>query len=192
MHNMKENMIENELHHITGPCLSWHSSSFSRNLSFSFQTHTGFENSTRPYLRVPQAAGQVKILIFLVKINFFPYNYTNNFCDAGQVPILRYIMAAMLFAGPWFKLTQAPYRTSIVFRENRCPPTTNAQKELYSICTMRKRHSTQTVNYRLMQVKSIAECSKHSAILLTLIRLPFVIKIVVLSFLSGCFLQVLL
>ena len=34
-----------------------------------------------------------------------------------------------------------------------------------------------------MQVKSIAECSKgeHSAILSTYIRLPFVIKIVVLS-----------
>ena len=32
-------------------------------------------------------------------------------------------------------------------------------------------------NYRLMQVKRIAECSKgHSAILLTLIKLPFVIK----------------
>ena len=27
----------------------------------------------RSYLRVPQAAGQVKILIFLVKINFSPY-----------------------------------------------------------------------------------------------------------------------
>ena len=26
----------------------------------------------RSYLRVPQAAGQVNILIFLVKINFFP------------------------------------------------------------------------------------------------------------------------
>ena len=26
----------------------------------------------RSYLRVPQAAGQVKILIFLVKINFLP------------------------------------------------------------------------------------------------------------------------
>ena len=38
-------------------------------------------------------------------------------------------------------------------------------------------------NYRLMQVKSIAECSKgeHSAILLTFIKLAFVIKIVVLS-----------
>ena len=34
-----------------------------------------------------------------------------------------------------------------------------------------------------MQVKSIAECSKgeHSAILLTFIKLPFVIKIFVLS-----------
>ena len=37
-------------------------------------------------------------------------------------------------------------------------------------------------NYLLMLVKSIAECSKwHSAILLTLIKLPFVIKIFVLS-----------
>ena len=38
-------------------------------------------------------------------------------------------------------------------------------------------------DYRLMQVKSIAECSKgeHSAICLTFIELPFVIKILVLS-----------
>ena len=43
----------------------------------------------RLYLRVPQAAGQVKILIFLVKINFSPI-FANNFCDTGQVPILRY------------------------------------------------------------------------------------------------------
>ena len=32
-----------------------------------------------------------------------------------------------------------------------------------------------------MQVKSIAECSEHSTILLTFIKLPFVIKIFVLS-----------
>ena len=37
------------------------------------------------YLRVPQAAGQEKILIFLVKIVFFPI-HANIFCDAGQVP----------------------------------------------------------------------------------------------------------
>ena len=43
----------------------------------------------RSYLRVPQAAGQVKILIFLVKVKFFPM-YANIFCDAGQVPILIY------------------------------------------------------------------------------------------------------
>ena len=43
-----------------------------------------------------------------------------------------------------------------------------------------------------MQVKSIAECSKHSAILLTFIKLPFAIKIFVLSFLSGCLRHVLL
>ena len=36
--------------------------------------------------------GQVKILIFLVKIKFFPM-YVNIFCDAGQVPILRYFEA---------------------------------------------------------------------------------------------------
>ena len=44
------------------------------------------------YLRVPQAAGQVKILIFLVKIKFSPI-YANSFCDAGQVPIFRYFQA---------------------------------------------------------------------------------------------------
>ena len=42
----------------------------------------------RSYLRVPQAAGQVNILIFLV----FPM-YANKFCDAGQVPIFRYFEA---------------------------------------------------------------------------------------------------
>ena len=36
-------------------------------------------------------------------------------------------------------------------------------------------------NYRLMQVKSISECSEHSEILSTFIQLPFVIKIFVLS-----------
>ena len=46
----------------------------------------------RSYLRVPQAAGQVKILMFLVKIKFFPI-YANIFSDAGQVPILRYFEA---------------------------------------------------------------------------------------------------
>ena len=43
----------------------------------------------RSYLLVSQAAGQVKILIFLVKIKNFPM-YANIFCDAGQVPISRY------------------------------------------------------------------------------------------------------
>ena len=42
----------------------------------------------RSYLRVLyQAAGQVEILIFLVKIDFFPM-YANIFCDAGQAQIL--------------------------------------------------------------------------------------------------------
>ena len=34
---------------------------------------------SRSYLRVPQAAAQVKILIFLVKIFFFPINLYANF-----------------------------------------------------------------------------------------------------------------
>ena len=46
----------------------------------------------RSYLRVPQAARQVKILMFLVKIKFFPI-YANIFSDSGQVPILRYFEA---------------------------------------------------------------------------------------------------
>ena len=49
----------------------------------------------RSYLRVPQAAGQVKILIFLVKFNFFPI-YANIFGDAGQVPIFRYFEACIV------------------------------------------------------------------------------------------------
>ena len=52
-------------------------------------SRAGLEYSTGLlYLRVPQAAGQVKILIFLV----FSI-YANNFCDAGQVTILRYFDA---------------------------------------------------------------------------------------------------
>ena len=44
-------------------------------------------------------------------------------------------------------------------------------------------------NYCLMQVKSIAECSKgkHSAILSTFIKLPFGIKIFVLPFFEWLF-----
>ena len=38
-----------------------------------------------------------------------------------------------------------------------------------------------------MQVKSIGECSKHSAILLTFIKQPFVIKIFVLSIFEWLF-----
>ena len=52
----------------------------------------------RSYLRVPQAAEQVKIVIFLVKIKFFSM-YANIFCDAGKVPILRYFEACRLYAG---------------------------------------------------------------------------------------------
>ena len=41
-----------------------------------------------------------------------------------------------------------------------------------------------------MKVENIAECSKASAILSTYIKLPFAIKIFVLSILSGRFRQV--
>ena len=49
--------------------------------------------------------------------------------------------------------------------------------------TLKKRKLVFKSNYRLMQVRSIAECSKgeHSAILLTFLKLLFVIKIFVLS-----------
>ena len=48
-------------------------------------------------------------------------------------------------------------------------------------------------NYRLMQVRSIAECSnKHSAILSTFIKLPFVLISLFCLFLNGRFTQVLL
>ena len=59
-------------------------------LHIIFHAFAGLENSTRPVIfTVTQAAGQVKILIFLVKIENFPI-HVNNFCDAGQVPIFRY------------------------------------------------------------------------------------------------------
>ena len=48
----------------------------------------------RSYLRVPQAAGHVKILMFLVEITFFPI-YANNFYVAGQVPIFGYFEACV-------------------------------------------------------------------------------------------------
>ena len=46
----------------------------------------------RSYLRVPQAVGQVNILIFLVKIILISM-YAKIFRHAGQVPILRYFEA---------------------------------------------------------------------------------------------------
>ena len=57
-------------------------------------------------------------------------------------------------------------------------------------------HLQKEINYHLMQVKSTMYCrllqGEHSAILLTFIKLPFVIKILVLSLLSGCLRYVLL
>ena len=64
----------------------------------------------------------------------------------------------------------------------------------YTVKSVLSSHLKKMTNYRLMQVKIIAECSKgeHSAILSTFIKLPFVIKIFVLSFLSGCLRHVVL
>ena len=60
-------------------------------------------------------------------------------------------------------------------------------KMAYSKTCLKRPLKTKTKNcffkidYRLMQVKSIAECSKHSAILSTFIKPPFVFKTIVLS-----------
>ena len=56
----------------------------------------------RSYLQVSQAAGQVNILIFLVKIKFSPM-FANKFCDAGQVPIFRYFEACICWGYDVFK-----------------------------------------------------------------------------------------
>ena len=55
------------------------------------------------YLQVPQGAGQVKILIFLLKIKYFPIN-ANNVCDAGQVLILRYFEACNCIFVTYFNI----------------------------------------------------------------------------------------
>ena len=47
-------------------------------------------------------------------------------------------------------------------------------------------------NYRLMQFKSIAECSKHYAILSTPLSYHLSLRSLFCLFLSGCFTQVLL
>ena len=67
------------------------------NISVKFHSDISYSQGSkkvlvRSYLRVPWAAGQVKILILLEKIKIFP-TYANIFCDAGQVPILRYFVA---------------------------------------------------------------------------------------------------
>ena len=64
----------------------------------------------------------------------------------------------------------------------------------YTVKPVLSGHSKKKTNYRLMQVKSIAECSKGSILqsFSIFIKLPFVIKIFVLSFLRGCLRQVLL
>ena len=61
----------------------------------------------------------------------------------------------------------------------------NAQRVSYSKTCVKQNSQKDKklvyrINYRLMQVKSFAECS-NSAILSTFIKLPFVIKIIVLS-----------
>ena len=67
----------------------------------------------------------------------------------------------------------ALYESEITRYSKTClkPPVKNKTKIVFN------------TNYRFMQFKSIAECSKveHSAILSTFIQLPFVIEIFVLS-----------
>ena len=61
----------------------------------------------------------------------------------------------------------------------------SVQLSLCKTATLKKTKIVFKTNFRLMQVESIAECSKvpleHSAIFLTCIKLPFVITIFVLS-----------
>ena len=59
------------------------------------------------------------------------------------------------------------------------------QQNLCKTATLKK---TEILVFRLlMQVKSIAECSKNATILPTFIKLPFVIKTFVLSILEWLF-----
>ena len=61
----------------------------------------------------------------------------------------------------------------------------SVQLSLCKTATLKRLKLVFKTNFRLMQVESIAECSKvpleHSAIFLTCIKLPFVITIFVLS-----------
>ena len=57
----------------------------------------------------------------------------------------------------------------------------NTVKPVLSGHSIKEQNLVFKTNYCLMQVKSIAECSEHSATLSTFIKLPFVIKIFVLS-----------
>ena len=65
-------------------------------------------------------------------------------------------------------------------------PNYNTVKPVLSGHSKRRPKLVFKTDYRLIQVKSVAECSngamKHSAILSTFIKLPFVIKSFVLSF----------
>ena len=72
---------------------------------------------------------------------------------------------------------------------NLCPLHRSATFTLYSKNYQKDGKLVFKTNYHLMQVKSISECSKgeHSAILLTFIKLSFVIKIFVLSIFEGLF-----
>ena len=63
----------------------------------------------------------------------------------------------------------------------------------YTVKPVLSGQSKKKTNYRLMQVKSIAECSKGSILqyFFTVIKLPFVIKVFAMSFfewlLKACF-----
>ena len=57
----------------------------------------------------------------------------------------------------------------------------------YTVDPVLSGRSEKKTNYLLMQAKSIAECFKPSAMLLTFIKLQFVIGVFSLSFLGGCF-----
>ena len=69
---------------------------------------------------------------------------------------------------------------------------TNTVKPVLSGHSKRTQKLVFNTDYRLMQVKSIAECSKEHSTILSTIKLPFSIKTFVFSILSGRLRQVLL
>ena len=109
-------------------------------------------------------------------------------CERGTFVSLITISGSMSNVGQDFeKLMCMDINTIYTALMNLSDSQTVQDKVIYYVITVKPVLSSHSkgrpksafkTNYRLMQVKSIAECS---AILLTFIKLPFVIKIFILS-----------